>query len=917
MRKYLSVVLVVIVLCSVVCTPLGISADNTTTSDINNAIEQAVNENGYDIYMVSKGEVTYLPQKSIVPFSGDFPIELKKDKVFEFTVNVEYSGWYELLLTYKSLSSSQLAFSFFIDGEIPYTEAEKFIFPSMWKNKGNLRYDNKGNQVSPEQVISTEYIGVYAREYTGVEEKPYRFYLAAGEHNVSISTLYGNSELKTAEFVSISNLPTYEEYIDKNKNADFKGDPIVIEGEDAVLKNSRSLIALSDKRDSGMSPADAIKGKLNYIGGSNWENPGDMIAWEIEVKESGYYKLGMRYRQSEVVGSPSYRELKIDGVIPFQEAGKLKFTYGSDWKYEEFGEEEPYLFYLEEGFHTITLSVTGGDMISVYKKLKDITGSLGELYVDITMIVGETVDVQRSYELFKQIPNFNKRLKMNIEALNELAEYIEELQESTSGTTVSIIDSAIQTLTMMLEKPYSAHKYKSSFYNSYTNLSAQMGSMLNMPLDLDSICFIPEKSEYNAKKSSFWKDFSFSVKRFISSFVTNYQVDSNDNDDLTIWVNWGRDQAQAISNVILNDFEPEHNISVDVKVVNATLIQAILSGKGPDIMLQMQRSEPVDLAMRGGLIDLSQFDGFDKTVELFREGATIPYQYQGGTYALPDTQSFYMMFARTDILSELEIEIPETWEDYITVLTLLQRSNLQVCLPQSLSATMLVQNNLSYYNKELNATALADSQNISVLKEYFDFFTQYKVPITMDFYNRFRIGSAPLGIANYTLGTQLQAAAPEIDGCWEMYPLPGTVEESGNINFKSAGEGTGCGITKLSNNKESAWEFLKWWVSKDTQLAYSNELETVLGPLGRVAVSNKEALAEMSWEPEMLVQINKQWSQVEEMPQIAGSYYVDRSITQIFWNVTEMNANAKDTIIKWAAIADSEISRKQYEYADR
>ena len=84
-----------------------------------------------------------------------------------------------------------------------------------------------------------------------------------------------------------------------------------------------------------------------------------------------------------------------------------------------------------------------------------------------------------------------------------------------------------------------------------------------------------------------------------------------------------------------------------------------------------------------------------------------------------------------------------------------------------------------------------------------------------------------------------------------------------------------------------------------------------------MAVSNTSALPEMGWEPSKLSQINKQWNAVEEMPQIAGSYYVDRSITQIFWNVVEMNKNPKDTIIKWAAIADSEIARKQKEYENR
>lgn len=913
MRKFVSATLAVIMLFTVLT--FNTVAEQSDNSEAFTAITAENDERSYDAYLSACPELSYVAEADSV--EGNFPILLKESTEFEISAEILSDGWYELSLSYKSVSTGELALSFGIDGAIPFSEAEKLTFPSYWVNSGEIRYDSNGNQVSPEQKLYDGTVTVEAREYIGIEEEPYRFYLKSGLHKLSFSVLYGSIELTEVVLSPVLQIPSYEEYSrDKQPNSS-KGETIEIQGEDAVLKNSRALIALSDKRNANMTPADAIKGKLNYIGGSNWKNPGDMLSWNIDVEESGYYRLGVNYRQSEVIGSPSYRELRIDGKLPFEEARCLKFTYSTEWRYTELGDDEPYLFYLEKGKHTISLSVTGGEMISIYKKLRSITESMGSLYVDITMIVGETVDVQRSYELFKQIPDFNQRLNENIDALTTLAEEIEKLQERTSGTTVSIMKSAIQTLTLMRDNKYSAHKYKSSFYNSYTNLSAQMGSMLNMPLDIDEMYFIPAENDFEPEKVSFFKKIGFSISRFVGSFIGDYNTAKEESDkSITIWVNWGRDQAQALNNIILNSFEPKYGISVNVKVVNATLIQAILSGKGPDCMLQMQRSEPVDLAMRGGLIDLSSFDDFDDTIKLFREGA-VPYEYKGATYALPDTQSFYMMFVRTDIMTELGIKIPETWDEFITAITLLQRNNLQAYLPQTLTATMMLQSGLSYYNDELNGTAFADAENISVFKKYLDFFTEYKIPKTMDFYNRFRIGSAPLGIANYTLATQFQAAAPEIDGRWSIFMLPGTTDEGGNINRKSAGEGTGCGITKLSENREEAWTFLKWWISSDTQLMYSNELETTLGPLGRIAVSNNDALEEMSWEPEMLTKINNQWAQVEEMPQIAGSYYVDRSITQIFWNVVEMGKNPKDTIIEWASIADSEINRKQKEYENR
>lgn len=48
----------------------------------------------------------------------------------------------------------------------------------------------------------------------------------------------------------------------------------------------------------------------------------------------------------------------------------------------------------------------------------------------------------------------------------------------------------------------------------------------------------------------------------------------------------------------------------------------------------------MNLAMRGILVDLSRFEDFPAVCDRFMPGATVPYEYQGGCYALPDTPEF-------------------------------------------------------------------------------------------------------------------------------------------------------------------------------------------------------------------------------------------------------------------------------------
>ncbi|MBO4433617.1 MAG: extracellular solute-binding protein, partial [Clostridia bacterium] len=434
-----------------------------------------------------------------------------------------------------------------------------------------------------------------------------------------------------------------------------------------------------------------------------------------------------------------------------------------------------------------------------------------------------------------------------------------------------------------------------------------------------------------------FKKFGFSVKKFLVSFFQEYNsISGKETDDkgITIWVNWGRDQAQVLNSLIKSDFTLKTGINVNVQMVNASVVQAVLSGKGPDCLLQQSRSEPVNLAMRGMLYNLKDFDDCDEVLKNFQSGAELPYYYKGGLYALPDTQSFYLMFYRRDILEEMDLPMPNTWEEFNDVAKIITRNNLTVWLPNNtatstaqanigigsinLFPTLLVQKGLKVYTDDGRSTNLSDPSVIKVFREWTDLYSKLKLPRTMDFYNRFRTGTCPLGVNTYSLYTTLKAAAPEIDGLWSVAFVPGSVDENGKINHASTGGGAACCILDMpTTNAEYAWQFLKWWVSSDTQLAYSSEVESILGPTGRITVSNVEAFKSLEWDPEMEEVIVQAMLQAEEIPEYPGSYYVSRSVYQAFWNVVENNQNAKQTLLKFAAEADDEIARKWKQYENR
>lgn len=844
-------------------------------------------------------------------------------------VTVPADGLYEWRLFYRSLEKRNTVMAMDVDGRLPFSEASTLSFPSYWVNDGDVRKDALENEFAPEQTLYEKAVEVSARDYSGRYEMPYRFALTAGEHTVHLRVVQGAVDLQTVCFVAPAQTAAYA----SPKKVDTVEEYVVLEGEKADLKNERSLIPLSDNDSAAVYPSSPSHSRLNYIGGSNWSTPGSALTWNFHVDTAGYYTVEFLFRQSELLGGVSFRHMAIDGKAPFAEAERIRFPYASGWQDRAFGDDDPYYIWLDAGDHTLTLTATAGQMAEIYSAMQTVTATMGNLYVDITMIVGETVDIYRSYELFNQIPSFQDTLDEIITQLDTVCNKIESMQETKSGSMVSTMRNTQRVVQQMRDNPYSAHRYKSQFYDGYTNLSALMGTMADMPLDIDRIVIAGANAKVERLTPNLFGRMSFVFRRFVSTFTANYRdaaVDS-DQENLTLWITWGRDQAQVLNAMIQDDFVRKTGIPVSVQLVNASLVQAILAGSGPDCMLQMVRTEPVNLAMRGALTDLRQFDDLDTVLQCFVPDAEKPYEYNNGLYALPDTQTFYLMYMRTDILNSMGLKAPKTWEEYINTAMLLQRSNLQAYIPytriadsgasntgvggMSLFPTLLAQNGLSLYKEDRSASTLTDVAQVQLFNNWINWYVKYKIPTVMDFYNRFRIGSAPLGIAPYTLYTQLKAAAPEIDGRWTVATLPGTMRADGRLDITSAGAGAGCAITTLSKNPQNAWTFLKWWTDAQTQLRFSESLESILGYLGRVTTANTEALESMDWDSNMLQTIRRQRQSLQEIPEVPGGYYTARGIDQAFWGVVEQGEVATDSLTKWGAVVDREIARKTAEYA--
>lgn len=930
-KGIISILLVAIQCVSLFMTP--VSAENTENANNGGLIIASDKEQKYS------DQTHFAPAENPISLINENATELQNGQTADFTVLIPKDGAYNLVLCFRPLSKEVKSASYevYIDGVLPFTEAETLRADCIYENDGEITYLSTGDEIAPNVKHIDGVMQAVAYDITGVESMPYEFSLAAGTHKISIVAKDSEFFIYGIELTVPERYISYSDYLREHKDKEnYNGEQLILEGESAVYKNDYSVSLRSDTETALITPNDPEVSVINYIGGTTWKDAGQSITWEFSAPKDGFYKIGASFKQSTIIDAFVYRSLKIDGKTPFEEASCLKFGYSTGWQFKTLGGDGgDWLFYLSKGEHTLSLSVTLGDVSQVFDRLEEIAGLLGDTYLDVVMITGEAPDANRDYELHKQIPDFENKLKSYKKLIDDLSYDVNNVYR-VNGELDGALKNMSRVLGDMLSSMYNSHNHVNSYYSYYQTICSWLYDIKNMSMSLDKLIIAAPEKEIDTKRAGFFGRIVFFVKRFLSSMTADYNVVSLENEDaveLKLWVNWGRDQVKVLNSLIRQSFSEKTGISVRVEQVNASLVQGVVSDNSPDLYLHLSRTEPVNLAMRGVIYDLSKFDDFEQVLTRFQMDAEKPYIYRGGVYALPDTQGFNVLFYRKDILEELKIEVPTTWDEFLTATAVVQRKNMNSFLPYtkissastvnvgagglSIFPTMLMQKGGKVYNEQLTATRLAEPVSVEVFTFWTDFYDKYSLDADTNFYQRFRVGTIPFGVAPYGTYLTLAVSAPEIAGKWTIAEIPGFKQEDGTISNICAGSGSGCVIMNSSDHKDEAWEFLKWWTDADTQYEYSANVEAILGESGRVSTATVEALARLDWDSESLSVIMSQWEKVREIEEAPGSYYVSRSIDQAFWAVYNRKSTPKEAITNWSRVSDNEIKRKIAEYADK
>lgn len=859
---------------------------------------------------------------------------------YQFSVKTE--GFYTVTFSYIPYEGTGAAIirSLSIDGKVPYAEAAGVTFTRSWTDGGKVTQDAAGNDIRPKQVESPKWMDKDACDASGYYIDPLRFYLSAGTHTLTVTSVEESMVVRSITLQASQSLPSYEDALRAWQQKGYKqsSKTIRMEAENAAFKSAQSIYMLNDRTSPVDSPYDYKAIRYNTIGADKWQMPGQWIEWDITVPESGLYAISLRYRQNLKSNDVSSRTLYIDNAIPFQEAQSLEFHYNSSWQMESLGEKQVkggYLFYLSEGLHTLRMEVTLGRYSTIVKDVKESILALNDIYRSIAMITGYIPDMDRDYHFDKVIPDVIKRMSEQSETLKKAEADIKAVNGS-GGQSTAAINRLYKQLDDMVKQSTTISKRLTDFKDNIAALGTWVTSGIQQPLEIDYLLIRnPEASLPEAEANIFGLTKHLFLQ-FLGSFFMDYSsigvTGRETSETITVWVgsssatglsvstSAGRDQAQAIKQMINEIFTPVNNIGVNVQLVSmGALLPASLAGIGPDVALQQSQSEPMNYALRKAVYDLSKFPDAESVASRFYPSALAPFRLGSSLYAMPETQTFPMLFYRKDILKDMDISEGDlkSWDSIFQgVLPKIQKYYLEFGVPPGMNSyTMfLYQEGGSVYVGNDTESGMGSAAALKAFRKYTEIYTDYIQPIAYDFANRFRSGQMPLGVWDFTMYNQLSVFAPEINGLWGMLPVPGTVQQDGSINKTVAGNVTGCILLSGSQHIDAAWKFIKWWTDADTQAQYGRELESVLGTAARYPTANAQAMQSISWNKETRKQIMAAWQSVDAIPEIPGGYMTGRYLEFAFRDVVYNGKEPRETLNAMVKSINQEITNKREEF---
>lgn len=795
-------------------------------------------------------------------------VKIKQGETAEFTVNAPIDGLYAVQIEYYDLSDSTLPIKMGIkiDGAYPFYEMSNQKFESSWTYKeGKFPTDRYNNEIVPESKRLEKWNTKYIEDASGLTDSPFLLALSKGEHLFTFSCDQGTILIGSIALVQAP-APSY-----KQEGVPEGNEFTVIEAESPSVRNDATIRPAAEYN-MELTPYSSKNTVLNMLSGGSFSEGGQKVTYIFEVPRTGYYYIAFRYRQSSKSNFPTFRDVAINGSIYSPSFKNVAFNYCKNFtnmtvKNPDTGERAG--VYLEKGTsHSITLSVNLQNMSPFIDEINSIIRDVNNLSLKIMKITGNNTQKYRDFELDEYIPDLEKTLVSWADQLQELYDRLHEYNPKAHEIgEFSAIKVCRKQLISLSKKPNDLPKRLDELHQGQNSVGQYLANVLEAlyksPLALDKIIVYQDENclpDSPGIIRRIWE----SVRRFYYSFFANAYAttaEEVDSENLQVWVSRSRLYVEIMQSMADTDFYNQYGYKADLSIMSDEdkLVLAMAAGNAPDVALSVTYTIPFELAIRGSLKNLKEYDGWERVTSRFKSGLVNTGVVDGGLYSLPETTNVYIMFYRTDILDQLGMKAPNTMQEVKQMLPGLKRYGMDfyshVAGNSTKSLSMMVpfiyQNGGSFYGKTALDLQLDSDSTLDAITEMTQLFTMYDIPFEVSsFYQHFRSGLMPIGISDINTYIMLLNSAPEIANSWNIAPYPGVEDAEGNVQRWVGGASKSCVIFSDTDKSEESWKFLDWWTSSKTQSAFADTLQTSYGKEYIWNTANVESFANLPWNEE-------------------------------------------------------------------
>jgi len=851
----------------------------------------------------------------------------------EMTIEVPETALYWIEFDYLSYDTSILPIelSLKVDGAFPFYEARNLKFETTWITDGKTDLDRYGNEIVtlPDKDMSWE--SKYLMDASYRYSEPLLVSLKKGTHTLTVEMSEGTVLLGNIRLVAPESISEYE----GSKAAEGK-ELIEIEAEDFYQRNDSSIHAVGEY-DSSLSPLSSKEKVLNILDGDSFKTAGQTVTYQFEVTKAGYYNIGMNYRQTDKNNFPVYMDFAVDGSIPNTAFQSYPVAYTTKFRNMTLKDTDknPLSVYLTEGKHTISLTISAEYLRHALEEVDDIMNGINDLSLEVTKVAGTNKDKYRDLKLTRYIPDVQTRIYGWVDRLNALAEEAAALTGAKSGEDVAafayLLIAAKQLKTLGDEPDeliYRVAELSTSVNSINTQIANFVDIVNNNRVSIDRIYVYQEDAKL-PKGLNFFQSIWMAVQRFFYSFFGQSYSASNTNEEhIQVWVNRPRQYVEIMQKMIDEQFTPATGIEVDLSLMTDAnkLVLSNASGDTPDIATGINYAIPFELGIRGALVDLTKFDNYKEIFGRYSEGILVSSIIGDSLISLPETMNFYVVFYRSDVLEKIGLEVPETLDELVAILPDLQMRGLNVYYPTASMLAMrnfhgttpiLFQNQGKLYGRTALEVAVDSEETIEGFTQLTELFTIYNMPVDVpNFYQHFRNGDLPIGIADFGAYNLILNAAPEIANSWEIALIPGVQdEETGEIyRYMSGGAESTVMFASNEEREQQAWEFMCWWSSAEVQAEFGQMLQIMYGDEYIWPTANLEAFSMLPFPTSDKNVIMKQAENILEAPRLLGSYMLEREMSNAFNDVVVNGKNLRSRIDDVVKAVERETKRKLEEF---